>query len=520
MLNNRLLIFFLSILGLTFCQPKPQAYKEKPENSPERPNIVIIYVDDLGYGDVGCYGAKSVKTPNIDRLAENGLKFTDAHCSAATCTPSRYSLLTGNYAFRMKAGILGGDDPLLIRPGTPTLASKLKEVGYQTAVIGKWHLGLGDGEVNWNEDVKPGPLEIGFDYGYLIPSTGDRVPSVYLENYRVVGLKADDPLEITFTDNAAEENPYDNPTGLSAPDLLRMPADTQHSGTIVNGVSRIGFMGGGKSAYWKDEDFPDLLSEKAATFIKENKSQAFFLYFSFHDIHVPRIVHERFLGKSPMGPRGDAIAQMDWVTGQIVKTLEEEGLANNTLIIFTSDNGPVLNDGYGDQAVESLGEHKPSGIFRGGKYSIYEAGHRVPTIAYWPSKIQTGESTALWNQVDLMASLSKLTGFSLSEQEAIDSEEMLAVILGTSTKGRKTMFSEAFTHAYRDGNWKYIAPTKQAHTWIKAVKNIEGGVSTKAQLYNLEEDPGEQNDLAEQYPEKVKEMQAALDQIISKTNGK
>ena len=291
----RLLSFLVMLYFLSCAQ--------SPEQSLKKPNIVLIYADDLGYGDLGCYGATGVETPNIDRLAENGIRFTDAHCSAATCTPSRYSLLTGNYAFRMKAGILPGDAPLLIRPGTATIPSKLKEVGYKTAVIGKWHLGLGDGKINWNEDIKPGPLEIGFDYSFLIPSTGDRVPSVYLENHRVVGLEEGDSLMITFTDDASEPNPYGNPTGISNPELLRQKADVQHSGVIVNGVSRIGFMGGAEKAYWKDEDFAEILTDKAISFMEENKDHPFFLYFAFHDIHVPRLPAESVCRKKQNGAK-------------------------------------------------------------------------------------------------------------------------------------------------------------------------------------------------------------------------
>lgn len=488
---------------------------EKTENRP--PNIVIFYVDDLGYGDVSCYGATSLETPFIDQLAAEGIKFTDAHSSAATCTPSRYSLLTGNYAFRMKAGILPGDAPLLIRPGTTTLPAKLKEVGYRTAVIGKWHLGLGDGQVDWTQAVKPGPAEIGFDYSFLLPSTGDRVPSVYLENQRVVGLQEGDSLQIRFTDVATDPNPFKNPTGISNPELLRQAADVQHSGVIVNGISRIGFMGGAEHTWWKDEDFPDLFTQKAEDFIQSNQEQPFFLYFSFHDIHVPRVVHERFAGKTDMGPRGDAIVQMDWMTGKVLEALEERGLADNTLVIFTSDNGPVLNDGYEDLAVEKLGDHQPAGPFRGGKYSVYEGGHRVPTIARWPAKMQAGTSQALWNQVDLIASLAEVAGYSLPPKEAIDSENILGALLGEEDQGRTEMLEEAFTMAYRKGPWKYIAPTQEEQPWIREIKNIEGGISTEPQLYHLENDSSEQTNLAQQNPEIVNELKLLLEKTINKT---
>jgi len=481
----------------------------------QKPNIVIFYADDLGYGDLSCYGAKKVNTPHVDALAENGVRFTDAHSSAATCTPSRYSLLTGNYAFRMKAGILPGDAPLLIVPGTATLASKLKEVGYKTAVVGKWHLGLGDGNVNWNEKVSPGPLEIGFDYSFLLPATGDRVPSVYLENHHVAGLQPGDSLKIHFTDDPTEPNPFHNATGISNPELLRQQADVQHSGVIVNGVSRIGFMGGAEQAYWKDEDFPYILTDKAEKFIQENARQPFLLYFAFHDIHVPRLPHENFIGKTEMGPRGDAIVQMDWMTGKIMSILKEHHLLENTLVIFSSDNGPVLNDGYEDGAVEKLGNHKPGGPFRGAKYSIYEAGNRMPTIVSWPSVIKPGVSDAMWNQVDLMASLGELTGFQLDKGDAIDSKNMLDVMLGKTKTGRKIMLEEAFTFGLRMDNWKYIAPTNDKYEWITEQKHIEGGISTESQLYDLSEDKGEQENLARIFPEILSQMEMKLDSIKS-----
>ncbi len=507
MSNLKCLLVLAIISTLTAC--------DRIDKNIQKPNIVILYVDDLGYGDLSCYGAERVKTPNVDALAENGILFTDAHCSAATCTPSRYSLLTGNYAFRMNAGILPGDAPLLIQPGTATLASKLKEVGYKTAVVGKWHLGLGNGNVDWNEKVSPGPLEIGFDYSFLLPATGDRVPSVYLENHHVVGLEKGDSLKIHYTDDPTENNPFSNATGISNPEMLRQVADVQHSGVVVNGISRIGFMGGAEQVWWRDEDFPAVLTGKAEDFIQQNVNQPFFLYFAFHDIHVPRLPNKQFAGATEMGPRGDAIVQMDWMTGEIIKTLKKYNLLENTLVIFTSDNGPILNDGYQDGAVELLGDHKPGGPFRGGKYSIYEAGNRVPTIVSWPSEIKAGESDALWNQVDLMASIGVLTGGQLDKNEAVDSKNMLDVMLGKSKKGRNIMLEEAFTFGLRMGNWKYIAPTNNKNEWITEQKHIEGGISTEPQLYDLAKDKGEQENLASKYPEIVNQMKMKLDSIQS-----
>lgn len=483
----------------------------KNENKQNHPNIVLLYVDDLGYADVGSYGAKGVETPNIDELAEKGVKFTDAHSSSATCTPSRYSLLTGNYAFRNKAAILPGDAPLLIDTTQTTLPKMLKKAGYTTGVVGKWHLGLGIGDVNWNEKVAPGPNEIGFDYSFLLPATGDRVPTVFLEDGNVINLSENDPIEVSY-----EQKVGNRPTGLENPEYLKVKADSQHSQTIVNGVSRIGFMGGGKDAEWIDEDFPFVFNQKAKNFMKENKEDPFFLFYSFHDIHVPRVPHDRFKGKSDMGPRGDAIVQVDFVVGEIKKELEKLSLDKNTIIIFTSDNGPVLDDGYSDQAVELLGEHNPSGPYRGGKYSIYEAGTRVPTIVYWPGSVEASESDALLNQLDLYASFATLVGQPIPE-EVIDSEDHLDAWLGRSATGRKEMLEEGFTLALRDGNWKYIHPFTEGSIpdWM-ANKNIESGLSQTPQLYNLSTDKAEKNNLAEEKPDRVKKYKERLREIENK----
>jgi len=455
-----------------------------------------LYADDLGYGDLSCYGAINVKTPNIDKLAKNGLRFTDAHSAAATCSPSRYSLLTGRHGFRKKAGILSGDAPLMINPETPTLPGMLKKAGYKTGVIGKWHLGLGNGQLDWNKEIKPGPLEIGFDYSFLIPATGDRVPTVYVENHYVVGLDSiSDPITVDF------KNPIDNaPKAYEHPDLLRYASDRQHGEAIVNGIGRIGYMSGGNSARWKDEEFPDLLTDKASAFIDKNKEQPFFLYYSFHDIHVPRLPNPRFKGTTNMGPRGDAIVQMDWCVGQLVKKLEKLGLAENTLILFTSDNGPVLNDGYEDQSVELIGNHKPSGPFRGGKYSAYEAGTRMPTIAYWPKKIEKGVSNSLLSQIDLYASFASLVEQKITENEAPDSQDLLLTWIGKSKKGRDVLLEESLVVSIRKGKWKYIPETDKNTDYWLLQKGIEGGFQKTPQLFNLIDDPGELNNIVDEYP--------------------
>ncbi|QNM84311.1 arylsulfatase [Polaribacter pectinis] len=474
-----------------------------------RPNIVIIYVDDLGYGDLSSYGATEVTTPNVDKLAQEGIKFTDAHCSASTCTPSRYSLLTGRYAFRKNAAVLPGDAPLLISTKRETLPKMLQKNGYKTAVIGKWHLGLGNGNVDWNGKVAPGPLEIGFDYSYLIPSTGDRVPSVLLENHHVLNLDKEDPIQISYKKKIGND-----PTGIENPELLRYDSDDFHGKTIINGVSRIGYMSGGNSARFKDETVPYQMLNQARLFIDKNKEQPFFLYFAFHDIHVPRLPDNRFIGSTKMGVRGDAIVQMDYITGELTKHLEKRGLKENTIIVFSSDNGPVLDDGYTDQSVELLGQHKPGGPYRGNKYSAYEAGTRVPTIVHWPGTIKPKESDALITHTDLYASFAQLIGHTLLDNEAPDSYAMWNTFSGESCKGRKYLLEESVTLSLRHNNYKYIHPTKKKAPWIEE-KNIESGTSLNPQLFDLSKDIEERNNIADKNKKLVKKFKAEINRIIS-----
>lgn len=496
------LFTFLLSLFLWSCQNTDQQAVEIA-----KPNIIVFYVDDLGYGDLSCYGASKVTTPNVDKLAVNGLLLTDAHSTSATCTPSRYSLLTGEYAFRNNAAILPGDAPLLISPDKPTLPKMLKKAGYQTAVIGKWHLGLGDGNIDWSGAIKPGPLEIGFDYSFLLPSTGDRVPSVYLENHYVVGLAPGDSLNVSYKNKIGNR-----PTGTANPELLRYKADPQHSNSIINGISRIGFMAGGQSAEWVDEDFPNKFVTKSRQFINSVDESPFFLFFSFHDIHVPRLPMEQFKGKTEMGVRGDAILQMDWTVGQIIKILRDKGLEENTLVIFTSDNGPVINDGYSDESVRKLGDHDPNGGFSGGKYSALEAGTRVPTIISWPGRVNPSESEALFSQVDIFSSLAAMFGIALQPGEALDSQDLSGLISGKNKMGRETMIEESETLALRQGDWKYIRPFNKDKypVWIEKTKNIDDGLSNEPQLYNLDDDPSETMNIASSNMDQVLEMEAMI----------
>lgn len=476
-----------ALAGLAFSGPgcfRPGA---------KRPNIVFILADDLGYGDVGCYGATAVKTPNIDRLAGEGIRFTSGYCSAATCTPTRFSLLTGKYAFRQKGtGVAAPNATAIIQPGTVTLPSLLKQAGYATAVIGKWHLGLGDGEQpDWNGELKPGPLEIGFDRCFLLPTTNDRVPSVYVEDHRVKDLDPDDPLWVS------RENLDGQPDGKELRDQLRMDWSVGHNYSVHNGIGRIWFFGGGKSARWRDEDLADTWVKESVEWIEEQKENPFFLYFAAHDIHVPRMPNERFQGATSLGYRGDAIVELDWCVGQLLDTLDRLNLTENTLVIFASDNGPVLDDGYKDGAVEKLGDHKPAGPFRGGKYSAYEGGTHTPLITRWPGTITPGTSDKMVCTIDMAASLARLTGQRLPAGSCPDSFDVLDALLGKrNATGRDHLVEQGNGLALRDRNWKYI--------------RFRNG---KTELYNLTDDPGEKTNLIDLESARAEKMRQRLEEI-------
>ncbi len=472
-----------------------------------RPNLILIYADDIGYGDLGCYGATAVKTPNLDHLARQGLRFTDAHSSSATCTPSRYSMLTGEYAWRKKGtGVLPGDARLIIDPASLTWPGVMKRAGYRTGVVGKWHLGLGKGNLDWNSDIQPGPLEIGFDSAFLMPATGDRVPCVYVKDRNVVGLDPNDPIRVDYTKPIGDE-----PTGKKNPELLKMHPSHGHDMAIVNGVSRIGYMTGGKSALWTDEDMAQRFVDEGCNFIEASRKEPFFLYFATHDIHVPRVPNRRFAGKTAMGPRGDAIAELDWTVGELMKCLKRLGLASNTIVMFSSDNGPVVNDGYKDEAVAKLGSHRPAGKLRGGKYSNFEGGTRVPLIVNWPAGIKPGVSDALVGQQDFFRSFASFAGQKLETANAPDSVDVLPALLGKSKTGRDWIVEHARALSIRKGEYKLIEANPGSR--INANTNSELGSGSKVQLYNVTADIGETRDLADAMPDKAAELGALLAKV-------
>jgi arylsulfatase A-like enzyme len=480
---------------------------------PKQPNIIFILADDIGYGDLSCYGATRIKTPNVDRIAASGVSFMNAHCAAATSTPSRYALLTGQYAFRRNdTGIAAGNAPSIIKPEQKTVQAMLQTVGYTTAAIGKWHLGIGeDTNQNWNGYVAPGPKELGFDYSYIMSATGDRVPCVYMENQRVVSLDPSDPIEVSYTEPFPGE-----PLGRTHPELLtKLHPSHGHDMAIVHGISRIGYMRGGKQALWVDEYIADSITSKAVAFIERNKDKPFFLYWGSNDPHVPRWPHPQFVGKTGMWPRGDAIVQFDWSVGQILDALERNGLLENTIVIITSDNGPVLDDGYIDQAVELVGDHKPWGPLRGGKYSAFEAGTRVPFILSWvKGGVPKGtQSYAPLSHLDFFASMAALTGVALDDDAAPDSFDQLKAWLGQDDKGRSYVVKQSTsTLSVIEGDWKYIAPSNRDNPFLVNT-GIETGFITQPQLYNLKDDIGEQNNRATAHPDKVEALAALLEMV-------
>ena len=480
-------------------------------NAQQKPNVIFILTDDLGYGDLSCYGARKLNTPNLDKLAKQGIQFSNAHATSATCTPSRYAIMTGQYPWR-KSGteILPGDAALIIPTDKPTLPKVFKQAGYNTGIVGKWHLGIGDAvEKNWNGELKPGPNETGFDYSFIFPATADRVPTVFLENHRIVALDPADPIQVDYKNKQGND-----PTGIENPELLKMKSSPGqgHNNTIVNGIGRIGYMSGGHQARWTDEEMPLTFLSKAKDFIEVNQKNPFFLFYTLTEPHVPRMPSTMFKDKSGLGYRGDAILQLDWSVGEIMKELKLLGLDKNTIIVFSSDNGPVLDDGYVDGAVTRLDGHTPWGPLRGGKYSVFEAGTRVPFIVNWPETIKPAVSPALVSQIDLLASFSKMLNGATIDFP-MDSENTIDVLLGKSNKGREYLVEQGFTDnlAIIQGDWKYIEPKEGPKK--NELVNIELGYDKQPQLYNLSTDIGETNNLAKKYPKKVKELKAKLEEI-------
>lgn len=520
MKQSLLTLSLLSPIIASMATGAEAAKRNEKVQEREKPNVIIIYADDLGYGDLQCYGAQGVKTPNVNQLASEGIRFINVHATASTSTPSRYSLLTGEYAWR-KPGtdIAAGNAAMIIKPGQYTMADMFKHSGYTTAAIGKWHLGLGDktGEQDWNAPLPSSLNDLGFDYHYIMAATADRVPCVFIENGMIADYDPQAPIEVSYIKNFPGE-----PTGKDNPELLyNLKPSHGHNQSIVNGISRIGYMKGGGKALWKDENIADSITSHAIDFIKKHQDKPFFLYFATNDIHVPRFPHQRFRNQSSMGLRGDAIVQFDWCVGQIMTVLEDLGIAENTLVILSSDNGPVVDDGYQDQAEELLGNHKPAGPFRGYKYGTYEGGTRVPAIVRWPKVIKpTGESDVLMSQIDWMASLGSLIGAKFPQGSAPDSQDRLGNLLGTDSKDRPWVVEQSANHVLSicTRDWKYIE-ANDGPAMVTWGAKCETGNNPVPQLYNLTKDKCEKNNVSTQYPEKVLNFETLLRKIRA-TNGK
>lgn len=477
----------LMLVGATSCKT------EKPQ-SDRQPNVIVILADDLGFGDVSFYGSKTIHTPNIDSLARGGVAFTNAYASSSTSTPSRYALMTGMYPWRNDVKILPGDAPLVIQESQPTLPKMMQQAGYVTGAIGKWHLGMGAGNVNWNDTIRPGAKEIGFDYSCLIAATNDRVPTVYVENGSVVNLDPNDPIFVDYEKNFDEE-----PSAENNPDTLKLQWAHGHNNAIVNGIPRIGYMKGGQNARWVDEDMADYFVGKVKGFLRENKDKPFFLYYGLHEPHVPRAPHQRFEGSSGMGRRGDAIIEADWCVGQLIAELRELNLLDNTIIIFSSDNGPVLNDGYRDKAAEMAGQcgHKPAGGLRGGKYSLYDGGTHIPLCIYWKGEIKPAVSDAIVCQMDLFASLGDLVGADVPE--GLDSRPMMPVFFGKEKNGRECIIIENQGKlGLRSGDYVFMPPYEGPKTNLTG--NELGNLGEYG-LFNLKKDPAQQHNLAKENPQ-------------------
>jgi len=482
--------------------------------TPSKPNVVLIYTDDLGYGDVGCYGATKIKTPNIDRLATEGRLFTDAHSPSAVCTPSRYGLLTGRYPSR--AGLfapLWSHSPLCIDPGTVTLAVVFKNAGYATSCIGKWHLGFGSGGMpDWNGEIKPGPLELGFDYFFGVPVVNSHPPFVFVENHRVVGLDPADPLVWAL--------------GAPNPNTREF---TQKECEAKPG--QYGFSGGKAAhALYDDEQVMTKLTEKAVEWIAANKDKPFFLYLATTAIHHPFTPHPRFKGTSGAGIYGDFVQELDWSVGEVLAAIGKAGVADNTLVIFTSDNGGMPNSG-GMKAME-LG-HRLNGDLQGFKFDAWEGGHRVPFIARWPGRIPPKSTSGqLICSIDLIRTFADLLGEKLPEGAAMDSLDILSTLTGSPEKPAREeliMAPKEPTHVgLRQGDWVFIpaqgpggfkgnpgfAKAGNVNSDFTPAGKLKPGAPPE-QLYNLKNDPRQQVNVINQNPEVAARMKLRLGRITS-----
>ncbi len=461
------------------------------EPAPTKPNIIVVLTDDIGWGDAGSYGATQIKTPNIDRLAAEGQRFVNGQASAAVCTPTRYSLLTGQYGFRrdvdgVNKGVANGASPLVIPTDMTTAPGLLQKAGYHTGLVGKWHLGFGLTKPDFNEELRPGPLEVGFDEFLGIPATNDRIPTVLVRNHRAVGLDPADPIAYTYDKKEAQA------LGLSS---------------RAAGRDRIGWGKGGKSAWWDDNKLADIHTKEALEFIERNKDQPFFLYYAPHNVHAPKIPGPRFAGTSGLGERADMLLEFDDSLGQLLQTLDRLNLTKDTLIIYTSDNGAYVNDEDG---------HRPTGPFRGIKSQSWEGGTRVPFIVRWPARIQPGVSEDLVSTIDIPATITAAAGITPTENSLPDSYNLLPALLGEQNAPRRDSLVLQCGSGHlslRSGPWKFIPDLALAEGWKSPKKDPT--VPPRPGLFDLSNDPGEKNNLAGDKPDEVQRLGDLLARLKS-----
>lgn len=463
----------------------------------DMPNVVFILADDIGYTDFGCYRAEKIKTPAIDKLADKGVRFTNAYSPASTSSPSRYALLTGEYAWRSSVSIMPADAPLAIDTAAATLPKIMRSMGYETGIVGKWHLGLGskDEPVDFNKEIHSSPEDLGFNYAYYFPATNDRVPCIYVENRKVVGYDAKDPISVSYRKKVGEE-----PTGKENPELLKMDYHYGHDGTIVNGVSRIGWMSGGKTAWWNDETMAEDLLTKAVEFIDDNKDKPFFLYYATHNAHEPRIPSPAHRGKSEAGIYGDVIEEFDDCVGGIVEALKERGLYENTIIIVTSDNAPMIKEGYADGALENINGHNPYGVLRGEKYSLHEGGCRVPFVFSWPQAVKVPfVQQQPFSYLDMMSTLPALVGGKVADKgpDSVDGHRLFLQKDAPSYRPYILTQNNENGISLRYGKWKYIHDRKWG----------------RCQLFDLENDPSELHNVMIAYPDVVNSCRAFVKEM-------
>ncbi|MBI3680226.1 MAG: arylsulfatase [Acidobacteria bacterium] len=449
----------------------------------ERPNLVYVLADDLGQGDLGCYNSESkIPTSHMDQIARQGVRFSDAHSPSSVCTPTRYGILTGRYSWRtfLKQGVLNGESPYMIEPGRLTVASMLKQQGYRTAGIGKWHLGLGkDAATDYGKPLRPGPLDAGFDSYFGIPASLDMPPYVYVENDRV----------------------------------LELPTSQVAGMREQRGIF---WRGGAIAPAFRHIDVLPRLTERAVKFLNGQRSsrRPFFLYLALTGPHTPWLPTHEFQGKSKAGPYGDFVVQVDEAVGQVAAALDRNGLARNTLLIVTSDNGA-----HWTPEEIAMHNHRANNRLRGQKADIYDGGHRIPFLARWPGKTTPGRvSNQLVSLSDLMATAAELTGVALPPGAGEDSYSIVPALDGSKPK---TPVREAIVHhssmglfSIRQGEWK-LALGRGSWGFSEPRRIEPKAGEAEGELYNLAADPGEIENLYLKHPEIVRKLMALLDQYKS-----